>query len=129
MDDRRSALRQLIELDSSCQSPAHAREAAAQIAAREQLGPVSDDLALVVSELVTNAVRHAEPPLRLEIQTSEHRVVVAVADGSDGAPAPRAVDSNAEGGRGMMLVDLLSTEVGVRAHPPGKTVWAALARR
>lgn len=89
---------------------------------------MSDDLALVVSELVTNAVRHAEPPLRLEVSTGEHRIVVAVADGCGQPPAPREADEEAEGGRGMALVDMLSAETGVREHPPGKTVWAALRR-
>ncbi len=128
MDDRRTAPRQLFDLERSLQSPARARQAAAEIASQEALGPVSDDLALVVSELVTNAVRHAESPLRLEIQTGEHRVVVAVADGSVSPPVARVADDESEGGRGMALVDLLAAETGVRPHPAGKTVWAALPR-
>jgi hypothetical protein len=39
------------------------------------------------------------------------------------------VDGDGEGGRGLPLVDLLASETGVRPSPPGKTVWAALARR
>lgn len=128
MDDRRSAPRELFDLDGDLRSPARARQALFEVAAREQLGSVTDDLALIVSELVTNAVRHAVPPLRLEVQTGEHRVIVAVADGCERPPAPRVADDEAESGRGMTLVDLLSSETGVRAHPPGKTVWAALPR-
>jgi anti-sigma regulatory factor (Ser/Thr protein kinase) len=128
VDDRRSAARRRIELGTGMQSPARARQATADIVADLHLEPLGDDLALVVSELVTNAVRHAEPPVRLEIAADDHRVTVAVADGSPGRPAARPASEEAEGGRGMTLVDRLAAETGVRPSPPGKTVWAALRR-
>lgn len=128
-DDRRSAPRHLVDLDSGTQSPAAARAAAADMVTALHLEPIGDDLALVVSELVTNAVRHAAPPVRLELQADAHRVTVAVADGSPGRPVSRVADDDAEGGRGLRLVDLLAAETGVRPSPPGKTVWAALHRR
>lgn len=128
-DDRRSAPRQVIDLDSDLRSPAAARAATAKVVTSMHLEALSDDLALVVSELVTNAVRHAQPPVRLEIQADDSRVTVAVADGSPGTPNQRTQTSDAEGGRGMFLVDLLADETGCRPHPPGKTVWAALSRR
>jgi anti-sigma regulatory factor (Ser/Thr protein kinase) len=127
-DDRRSASRSIVDLASDPQSPALARAATADFVAAQHLEPLADDLALVVSELVTNAVRHAEPPLRLEMQADERRVTVAVADGCPGGPTTRTADDEAEGGRGMFLVDLLAEETGCRPHPPGKTVWAALSR-
>jgi anti-sigma regulatory factor (Ser/Thr protein kinase) len=92
------------------------------------LEPISDELALVVSELVTNAVRHAEPPVRLELQADDERVTVAVADGSPGRPVARPAPADAEGGRGLPMIDLIAAETGVRPSPPGKTVWAALTR-
>ena len=92
------------------------------------LGEEGDDLLLVVSEMVTNAVRHALPPVELQISAADDRVVVAVADSSPEPPAPRDADADAEGGRGMALVDLLCEAHGVRAQPPGKTVWAAVRR-
>jgi anti-sigma regulatory factor (Ser/Thr protein kinase)/anti-anti-sigma regulatory factor len=128
IDDRSSAPRHRIDLDSSPRSPARAREMAAGLVADLHLEPLGDDLALVVSELVTNAIRYADPPVELEIEAGEHRVTVAVVDGSPGRPVPRQVAADAEGGRGLTLVDLVAAETGVRPQPPGKTVWAALAR-
>jgi anti-sigma regulatory factor (Ser/Thr protein kinase) len=128
VDDRRSGHRHQIDLEDSVRSPARARQAAAEMVSRLHLEPIGDELALVVSELVTNAVRHAEPPVRLEIQADDDRVTVAVADGSPGRPVPRDAPDDAEGGRGLPMIDLLAAETGVRPSPPGKTVWAALSR-
>jgi anti-sigma regulatory factor (Ser/Thr protein kinase) len=127
--ERRHAQRHCIDLETSTRSPARARRATAEMVEQLHLEPIGDELALVVSELVTNAVRHAEPPLRLEIQADDDRVTVAVADGSPGLPVPRWAAADAEGGRGLPMIDLLAAETGVRANPPGKTVWAALTRR
>jgi anti-sigma regulatory factor (Ser/Thr protein kinase) len=127
-DDRRSGPRHQIDLDSGAQSPSRARAATADLVTELHLELIGDDLALVVSELVTNAVRHAEPPVSLEIQADDDRVTVAVADGSPGRPVAREAAEDAEGGRGMALVDLLAAETGVRPSPPGKTVWASLSR-
>jgi anti-sigma regulatory factor (Ser/Thr protein kinase) len=109
-------------------SPARARALTSEVIAELHLESLHDDLVLVVSELVTNAVRYAQPPLELEIEAGEDTVTVAVGDGSPGRPVPREAPDDAEGGRGLSLIDLLAAETGVRPSPPGKTVWAALAR-
>lgn len=127
-DDRRSAPRHTIELDTDARSPARARAAAAGLVADLHLEPLGDDVALVVSELVTNAVCHAEPPLQLEIQAGDERVTVAVVDGSPEQPVGRDAAEDAESGRGMSLVERIAAETGVRPNPPGKTVWASLDR-
>ena len=126
--DRRSRPRTRIDVDHSPQGPAQARAAVQERAQEMGLGSAQDDVLLVVSEMVTNAVRYASPPVRLEIQAGEQDVVVAVCDGSAELPAPRQADLQAEGGRGMLLVDLLTDEHGVRTDPPGKAVWARLRR-
>jgi anti-sigma regulatory factor (Ser/Thr protein kinase) len=128
VDDRSTAPRRRMDLDGSMHSPAAARAMAADVVADQQLDTVADDLALVVSELVTNAIRYAQPPVEIEIETTDSAVTVAVADGSPGRPQPRDADDDAEGGRGLTLIDLVATETGVRPKPPGKTVWAALQR-
>lgn len=126
--DRRSGPRQRLDLESRNESPARARAAAARLVSELDLQPLGDDLAVVVSELVTNALRHATPPLRLELQAGDKRVTVAVADGSSSEPVARDAAADAEGGRGLSLVEQLAAETGVRPHAAGKTVWAALAR-
>ena len=128
VDDRGPAPRRTVTLDHSPLSPSSARAAAAEAVTELHLEPMADDVSLVVSELVTNAVRYAEPPVTLEIEATDDEVTIAVADGSPGRPNRRDADVDEEGGRGLALIDLLATETGVRPHPPGKTVWAALPR-
>ncbi|MCX4818428.1 ATP-binding protein [Streptomyces sp. NBC_01142] len=101
-----------------------------------------DDVALVVSELVTNALRHAlptdsgrepreaqDPPVRLHLMRWTSRLVCAVRDPSHDGPATRESeeDFSAESGRGLFLVDSFSDSWGW--HPlagslHGKVVWA-----
>lgn len=127
-DDRSAAPRRRLRLPHALSSPAQAREQAREVALALDCDEVSDDLSLVVSELVTNAVRYAEPPVELEIEVTADEVVIAVDDGTPGRPAPRDAPVHAEGGRGLTMVDLISAETGVRPNPPGKTVWASLRR-
>lgn len=98
-----------------------------------------DDVCLVVSELVTNALRHALPadtprhdeqhgPVRLHLMRWTERLVCAVRDPSHDSPVARETgDFSAESGRGLFLVDSFSDSWGW--HPlagtlNGKVVWA-----
>ena len=128
VDDRIPHERERILLDFSAQAPREARQAITVWAQGHGLGQLAEDMVLVVSELVTNAVLHASPAVILEVELSEHSVVLAVEDGTPARPLLRLANSAAEGGRGMLLVDRLSCEHGVRPRPPGKTVWATLQR-
>lgn len=128
IDDRSDAPRERVDLRSARDSPAQARAIVAACTERLGLQDVRDDVTLVVSEMVTNAVRHAGPPVALEIQSERDAVLIAVNDGSPDRPLARVADADAEGGRGLLLIDLLCAEHGVRPDPPGKTVWAALRR-
>lgn len=128
LDDRRSAPRRSVPIDHDAQGPAQARVVVRQCAEQLGLGDEGEDLLLVVSEMVTNAVRHARPPVELQIAATDERVVVAVADSSPEPPTPRDADADAENGRGMALMALLCEDHGVRDRPPGKTVWAAVRR-
>jgi anti-sigma regulatory factor (Ser/Thr protein kinase) len=104
-----------------------------------ELGERFDDVCLVVSELVTNALRHAlpqggpcagqqEPSVRLHLMRWTERLVCAVRDPSNEGPVARASDDfSAESGRGLFLVDSFSDSWGW--HPlagtlSGKVVWA-----
>ncbi|MFD5555480.1 ATP-binding protein [Streptomyces sp. NPDC127068] len=110
-----------------------------------------DDVCLVVSELVTNAMRHALPqdvhpgevlPVRLHLMRWTQRLVCAVRDPSDATPVPgysgllgaagpgdgdHPEEFAAESGRGLFLVDSFSDSWGwhpLTAAPGGKVVWA-----
>ncbi|MGV9497336.1 SpoIIE family protein phosphatase [Streptomyces sp. NPDC003642] len=78
---------------------------------------------LVVSELVTNAIRHAEPPVRLRL-IHDTTLVCEVSDGGNTAPHLRRARSYDEGGRGLLLVAQLTERWGTRQSATGKTIWA-----
>jgi anti-sigma regulatory factor (Ser/Thr protein kinase) len=117
-----------VHVDHGPQGPAQARSAVERWAHAVGVGRLCDDLVLIVSELVTNAVRHGAPPVRVEVQADDRTVTVSVVDAAPGQPQRRTPSADAEGGRGLLLIDLLAAEHGVRPDPPGKVVWAALAR-
>ncbi|HEY3867026.1 MAG TPA: ATP-binding protein [Actinocrinis sp.] len=94
---------------------------------------LADDLDLVVSELITNALLHARDerhdprslPIRLELSCSAETLVCRVADRSALPPAPEQAGENSESGRGLLLVDALSADWGWSwGGDGGKVVWA-----
>jgi len=86
-----------------------------------------EDVELVVSELVTNAMRHGRGEITMHLEVAQDRVVVGVQDQGAGRPAPRQPDTTDSNGRGLALVALLATEWGVRPEPGGgKVVWCVL---
>ncbi|MEU0198959.1 MULTISPECIES: SpoIIE family protein phosphatase [unclassified Streptomyces] len=78
---------------------------------------------LVVSELVTNAIRHAEPPIQLRL-IHDSTLICEVSDGGNTAPHLRRARSYDEGGRGLLLVAQLTERWGTRQGATGKTIWA-----
>ncbi|WP_406312278.1 ATP-binding protein [Streptomyces sp. NBC_00114] len=103
------------------------------------MGDRFDDVCLVVSELVTNSLRHGlpagslctveqGPPVRLHLMRWTERLVCAVRDPSHASPVAREADDfSAESGRGLFLVDSFADSWGW--HPMagtlgGKVVWA-----
>ncbi len=105
--------------------------------ARNQLCPAHaasavDTVLVVVSELVTNAVTHGEPPVVLTLMCNVEQVLVGVHDSSDGTPRPPEDDVpwHSEDGRGMQLIEGLTVHWGVRSGGPsggsGKGVWATV---
>lgn len=87
---------------------------------------VVDDALLIVSELVTNAVRHALPPVTLLVSApADGAARVEVADGGPrGTRPPAGAD---DGGRGLDLVCALARAHGTVAGAPGTTSWAEVA--
>ncbi|WP_405613214.1 SpoIIE family protein phosphatase [Streptomyces sp. NBC_01508] len=78
---------------------------------------------LVVSELVTNAIRYGEAPIRLRL-IRDRSLIIEVSDGSSTAPHLRRARTSDEGGRGLLLVAQLTRSWGTRQTYTGKTIWA-----
>lgn len=88
---------------------------------------VIDDAQLVVTELLSNAMRHAEPPLELEVSLAGSDVVIEVADHSpDLLPRELPIDHSRIGGWGIGILSALSTSWGVRIFDDHKIVWVVL---
>lgn len=87
---------------------------------------LADDLALVVTELVANAVRHAGTDIEVRLFPLGDGVRLEVADSSTCPLRPRTATIMDEGGRGLLLVDAMSARSGVEADASGKRVWAEL---
>jgi anti-sigma regulatory factor (Ser/Thr protein kinase) len=89
--------------------------------------PNAETAALLVSELVTNAVLHARTPLHLSLRTTGGRIRVEVSDGDRERPTLRDPEPVSPGGRGLVLVDRLASAWGVEERPTGKVVWFELS--
>jgi anti-sigma regulatory factor (Ser/Thr protein kinase) len=87
-------------------------------------GDVLDKTRLLVTELATNAVTHANSPIRLTVVPSGDRVRVEVRD-DDPHPInpPCRPEPESEHGRGLWLVAALSRSWGVNRNEKGKTIW------
>ncbi|MFJ7240719.1 SpoIIE family protein phosphatase [Streptomyces olivaceus] len=81
---------------------------------------------LVVSELVTNAIRYGSPPIRLRLIHDATTLICEVSDSSHTAPHLRRARTWDEGGRGLLLVAQLTQRWGSRHTTEGKTIWAEL---
>ena len=86
-----------------------------------------DVVALLVSELATNALIHGAGDVRLRVLVTDPGVRVEVLDGSDRPPTQRSAGDSDEGGRGITLVDALSSAWGSEPTDRGKKVWFELA--
>jgi anti-sigma regulatory factor (Ser/Thr protein kinase) len=87
---------------------------------------VADDVALLVSELVTNSVVHARSDVRLMLWRTGSGIRVEIIDRNPGPVELRPFEPEALGGRGLRLVEALSRDWGVRPAQPGKAVWFEL---
>lgn len=120
-----------LRLDPDVEAAGKAREALEELEEHIEEG-VLQDMHLLVTELVTNSVRHADAaadaPVHLEVSVGGDRVFVAVEDGGRGfEPTPRSADSPRDSGWGLHLVERLSSRWGVTGD--GRTrVWLELAR-
>jgi anti-sigma regulatory factor (Ser/Thr protein kinase) len=121
---------EVIELDADPDAPARGRHAVTEVLAGWGCAEsAQEDLLLVVSELVTNAVVHGAEPIVVTVMRAAERVRVEVTDGlSDASPHNNRAAPDAETGRGLSVVTRLACAWGWRASPGrGKTVWAEVS--
>lgn len=83
---------------------------------------------LLVSELVTNAAIHAGSRIRVTVHVDTHWVRVEVQDEGSGQPVRRSATAGQLKGRGLAVVERLSTDWGTDRHKGHKTVWFEIAR-
>ncbi|WP_084713393.1 ATP-binding SpoIIE family protein phosphatase [Streptacidiphilus rugosus] len=77
---------------------------------------------LIATELLSNAIRHATPPISLRL-IKARTLICEVSDAAPTAPHLRRAKAMDEGGRGMYLISQLGDRWGTRWHEPGKTIW------
>ncbi|MGW1214325.1 SpoIIE family protein phosphatase [Streptomyces sp. NPDC002499] len=102
---------------------ADARKAAARQLTAWGLEELAFTTELVVSELVTNAIRYATGPIRLRL-IKDRALICEVSDGGATAPHLRHPRTTDEGGRGLLLVSQFTQRWGTRFVPEGKVIWA-----
>jgi hypothetical protein len=117
----------IIVLESDARAPSQARQVLARASCITHNASVLDTAQLLVSELVTNALLHGRPPIVLQISCIEESgLQVDVTDTDPRLPVAEPWDVDAERGRGIALVDMLSDDWGVQPAAPGKRVWFRL---
>lgn len=126
--------RAVLDLAARPTAPGRARAWTRRVLWEWQLASVWDSAELVVSELSTNAILAsrplARPVIRLTLTRDEGELGIFVRDYCPGAPQPAHVGNQDENGRGLLLVEAMSTRWGWYSPEdgaPGKVVWAILS--
>jgi len=114
-----------------------ARRVLRQMLRERQLDKISETALLLVSELVTNAVKASgngawrdhpnQAVIALTLRVTDTSLLIEVWDADPGSPVLQEADLTGEGGRGLLLVDILGDGWGHRAADGGKVVWCELA--
>jgi anti-sigma regulatory factor (Ser/Thr protein kinase) len=102
---------------------ADTRALASQQLEKWGLGELTMTTELIVSELVTNAIRYATEPIRLRL-LRQSGLICEVSDSSSTSPRLRHARTTDEGGRGLFLVAQLTRRWGTRYTRDGKIIWA-----
>jgi anti-sigma regulatory factor (Ser/Thr protein kinase) len=94
----------------------------------EVAGDVVDTVELLTSEVITNALVHAQSAPQLAVRVQPPVVRVEVVDGSPVIPIRRTIEAESLSGRGIAIVETLASDWGVTdISPDGKTVWFEVA--
>lgn len=109
------------------QAPTHARGFVAESLLGWGRSDLLDVGALVVTELATNAIRHANSGFTVSLVRDGGVVRLFVGDNARTVPQLQATGPSESGGRGLQIIDALAERWGHDLHPSGKLVWAELA--
>jgi anti-sigma regulatory factor (Ser/Thr protein kinase) len=115
-----------IRLPHSDRAPRLARAFVADRLHGWNLEAMIEVATLVVSEVVTNAVIHARSDAELSLERTPTALRISVTDHGTGARTSRELSPGADGGRGLMIVEKLSTSWGAEPTDAGNRVWAEL---
>jgi anti-sigma regulatory factor (Ser/Thr protein kinase) len=126
-------LQDYLELGAPPGAVPCARLHARQLLWEWRLGDLSDDVELLVSELVTNATQAScltgrTTPVRMWLLADEAQALILVWDASSQRPVRASVSEDDESGRGLLLVEAISDDWGYFPHEAGKVVWARARR-
>jgi CheY-like chemotaxis protein len=117
-----------LDLPRALTSAALARRFVSETLGTWHLEPLLDAALLVTSELAANAVTHAGSAFRVQLSVRSTTLRIDVLDYGSGAPEPQAHSLSEEHGRGLHLIDAMTTAWGIEDAPTvGKVVWAELA--
>jgi hypothetical protein len=123
-----SSLTAAVDLPPTSESVPVARHMTVELLRVWQAPHDPDDVALLVTELVTNVVDHVdgEAMLTLELALAADSLKIAVADGSSVRPVVRELNTDNPRGRGLQLVQAIADGWGIEEHHGGKRVWLTL---
>ncbi|HEV8296780.1 MAG TPA: ATP-binding protein [Acidimicrobiales bacterium] len=117
-----------IHLPPTPRSAARARYFARAVTREWHCDDAVQCIELVTGELAANAVLHAGTDFTLELSLGASVIRIQVDDGSPVIPTPRGYGPDAGTGRGLAVIAASALRWGVRSAPPGKRVWAEIAR-
>ncbi|MFC7495976.1 MULTISPECIES: ATP-binding protein [unclassified Nocardioides] len=130
--------RERLALAPAPTAPGRARRFAADVLARWRVPDLTDEVTLIVSELVTNGLEHADSDIELRLECRQGLLHIAVRDRGSPDPRPRSTDAAGgatsdttdaiqERGRGLQIVQALAAASGQTAAPAGGRIyWATL---
>jgi DNA-binding NarL/FixJ family response regulator len=122
LDQRRT------QLAADVRSSAGARRFMEETLRRWECGEVLDIVNILVSELVTNAIKHAHSEADVMVLLTSTAIRIEVTDTGEGVPQPKELVQEGTSGRGLAIVDVMSSAWGVVPHEHGKTVWFEVPR-
>ena len=114
-------------LPPALDSTAEARDLVDRVCIQWSLRSITDVAQLIITELVSNVIRHAHTDMEVSVALRRRYLHLAVRDGSSEAPRRGGPnESLREEGRGLLVVEALTTAWGCAPAPDGKVVWATL---